>query len=444
MQILRRCTARNGGSRGAVLLLLAASIPLLIAVAAIVVDLGFLHVKRAQVQNAADSAVLAGSMELPGDRTAAVDAAGEYALLSLGEKPVSGAACGDERVCFHGGSTDVRITAPYDASSSEFMPEETIHAEVCSQRRSFFGGFFGIRRLRTCASATAAGWGTSTAGNCGLCLLDPTGTTLSQTGNGTVRVLGGGIAVNSSDSRAVRLTGSSSIMTDGTFGIVGGYSAPGGSLSPVPVPITPIADPFAGLPVPSVPGAPAPGVKISGSTSTILMPGVYSEIRSSSSGQLTLEPGVYVITDGIRLTGSPKPGNHSLFGDGVTIYFACEDYPAPCAPNEAGATFTQTGGTSVHLTPSAAGPWAGVTIFGDRNNTSGLTLTGNSDSVLHGSLYFKSGELSLTGTSGVDMSFDAVVAVGAMRKTGTSDVVIDTTAGGGEPEPGHGGSRLIG
>ena len=70
MPVLATDRARGDGSRGAVLLFLAAGIPMLIAIAAIVVDLGFLHVKRAQVQNAADSAVLAGSMELPGDRSA--------------------------------------------------------------------------------------------------------------------------------------------------------------------------------------------------------------------------------------------------------------------------------------------------------------------------------------------------------------------------------------
>ncbi len=166
---------------------------------------------------------------------------------------------------------------------------------------------------------------------CLLCVLDPAGVSFSSSGAGTVSVTGGDIVINSSDSKALELSGGGTVFTDGTLGIFGGYKASSGALTPSPIFRDPVADPLASLPVPALAGSPQPKVGASGSSDLTLAPGVYTEIVSSSSGQITLEPGVYVVTKGIKLSKSPDPGKTSLLADGVTIYFACKNYPTPCS-----------------------------------------------------------------------------------------------------------------
>jgi hypothetical protein len=187
-------------------------------------------------------------------------------------------------------------------------------------------------------------------------------------------------------------------------------------------------------------------VQISGSGDATLSPGVYSDIKSSSSGQLTLLPGVYVVTEGISLSKNPAPGKYSFYADGVMIYFACSNYPTPCADGESGATFSVSGGSTIYWTPPTSGPYQGMSVFYDRNNEGDFKLTGNSDTSFSGSVYMKSGELSLTGTSGVSTSMNSLIVVDTISKTGDSALTVNYTDG--SAPPGFGGSggerRLVG
>ncbi len=56
---------RTGNEKGAVLVLVAVSLLALLAVAALVIDLGDFRAHRRQLQTAADAAALAGAMQLP-------------------------------------------------------------------------------------------------------------------------------------------------------------------------------------------------------------------------------------------------------------------------------------------------------------------------------------------------------------------------------------------
>ncbi len=78
-----------------------------------------------------------------------------------------------------------------------------------------------------------------------------------------------------------------------------------------------------------------------GSNGSTLLPGIYSEIKNSH----TLSPGVYVLTGDITLNG-----NDLIQGDGVMLYFACSNYPTPCAAGEEGAGIKATGNGALRLT----------------------------------------------------------------------------------------------
>lgn len=48
----------------------------------------------------------------------------------------------------------------------------------------------------------------------------------------------------------------------------------------------------------------------------------------------------------------------------------------------------------MYWTPPISGPYAGVSVYYDRESTAEFAVTGNTDSVFEGSIYMKSGELS--------------------------------------------------
>jgi hypothetical protein len=441
MQPVSRWPGREAGVSA---ILVAASLLLILGMAALVVDIGSARVDRLELQNAADSAALAGAFELPGDAGAARDAAAEYAYLGVDLSAPGGVACGIDTECFDVGGYTLRVTTPYAKPGSSRPPEDVIRVQMCTAVPSSFGRVLGSTSIDVCGDAVAAATPAG-AGDCVICILNPTGTTFSSTGAGRVNVRGGDIVVNSDSSQALSLSGGGRITTDGEFGINGGFSATAGALTPVPTHHDPVADPLAHLPVPTVGGPSAGKVSISGSSNITLTPGIYSEIVSSSSGQITLQPGIYVITRQIKLSKSPSAGNVSLYAHGVMIYFACSSYPAPCAPGESGANISQSGGASVSWTPPTSGPFKGVSLFADRNNTSAITLTGSSGTSFSGSIYAKSGTLSMTGPSGVATDMDSLLVVGAFKKTGDSAINVSYDAANGPPGVGGtGGSRLVG
>src|SRR5207247_8685317 len=69
----------------------------------------------------------------------------------------------------------------------------------------------------------------------------------------------------------------------------------------------------------------------------VLSPGIYSTISNSHH----LNPGVYVITNGLTLNG-----NDLVEGDGVMLYFACSNYPSPCPAHGTVAGTTRAGITA--------------------------------------------------------------------------------------------------
>ena len=68
----------------------------------------------------------------------------------------------------------------------------------------------------------------------------------------------------------------------------------------------------------------------------------YSTIKNSH----TLNPGIYVITSDITLSG-----NDLITGTGVMLYFGCSNYPTPCTVGQTGAGITATGNGSMRLKP---------------------------------------------------------------------------------------------
>jgi len=149
-------------------------------------------------------------------------------------------------------------------------------------------------------------------------------------------------------------------------------------------------------------------INLSGSTTMTLNPGVYTGgISLSGSSSVTLNPGVYYINGG----GINMSGSTSITGNGVFIY------------NTGGGGISLSGSGAISLNPMSSGTYAGITMFQDRSNSAGATMSGGSNINNTGTFYFPSATLTLSGTSGV-AAFGAQIIAKNLTFSGTASIKV--------------------
>lgn len=144
----------RGHRRGAIVLLTAILMVLLVAVIAFVVDTGYMVAVKTQLQRAADSAALAGAatLSLPQDQVLAE--AQQIATLNIvGNKP---ATLSSQDLVFGTWDSATRTFAPSAASSNAVRV--TLRCDDSTgNNRLFFAPIFGYTKFSLQATATAAG-----------------------------------------------------------------------------------------------------------------------------------------------------------------------------------------------------------------------------------------------------------------------------------------------
>jgi hypothetical protein len=136
-----------------------------------------------------------------------------------------------------------------------------------------------------------------------------------------------------------------------------------------------------------------------------LSPGTYC--NKAWSGDVTLDPGIYILRGGQIKLG----GNGKLVGAGVTIFLM------------EGASFTSNANEVIQLSPSQIAPYAGITIFQDRDNTSALKVNGGVGSALTGFIYAPRADVFYAGNSTMTGAGDCIRIVGkTIEMTGNSAV----------------------
>jgi hypothetical protein len=245
-----------------------------------------------------------------------------------------------------------------------------------------------------------------------LCVLDlDDNAALAATAVGGITVDDGGIVVNSDDADAVLLTGGSPVRAD-QIRVVGGIDLPidGTLLPPAETGGPPVPDPLADLPTPDelpIPPTPDSIPARDITADTTLTPGVYEHITVHGGATLTLEEGVYVVTDfSFFDTGFRVLDGGRVEGDGVTIYLACGDYPASC-DGDAGTRFRLDPLSEFEVSPPTTGEYAGLSVFADHGNTRSQQLRG--EVTFPGAVYAASARLSVFVTA--DVQVDSLVVV---------------------------------
>lgn len=370
--------ARLRDERGSVLVLVAASLTVLLGCGAFVLDLGNARQTARNEQNAADAGALAGAVGLPLSASppagVAFKSAASYALETLLGQSATKIACtsGSElppgqtecyRPTVDRTRTIVYVTTPWGPDPVSADPngapaDNQIHVKVCSDVETGLARVFGVGDLRPCREATAINTLSSALPFAFGAMAESGSGTFTMSGQGNVNVTGN-VVVNSNWDNggcdvALPLSGGGNlsamaidVRAPNPAGSADAWEDCGiGSFSPQPVnsfssppfldPLCPNPnDPASCLPYPGNPGCPAPAncnsttVEAPGDT---IWPGVYDEIIVNS-GTLTMMPGLYVF----RGTGGGSKfeiNGGNVVGNDVTLFFACQSYPATCGPGD--------------------------------------------------------------------------------------------------------------
>jgi len=392
--------------RGQVLILVAAAMLVLLAVGAIVVDLGMSWMLRRHEQNAADPAALAAARWIPNFEDGGGTLYGPTGLMreeacSVAIQNGFFAAATDNTGCLPANDGDRAATLtvhyPPSASAGSYHGRRGfVEVVIRARHDSFFGRVLGQSEANVATSAVAALVPDSVDDAYSIRVLDDTATcgTMKVSGAGgsdTKVIVDGAIHVNStcgspdigldvnqcktSDSGALRTDGGGAIEAIGDIYVRGtcrgdpaSITGPGQLIEDS----TYLADPYTELIPPRFDESP-PGVCI-GVPSTPSSTGC----TFGGGGEFTLSPGIYY--GGWKITG---PDTRLELTPGIYII--------------AGGGITQTGGTIESIADPVTGQPAEVLIFStDKPNTSTVKYSDNCHAAWTNSVHCQ-GELNLNG-----------------------------------------------
>ena len=406
--------------RGNAIIVCVATLPLVIASAAIGVDTIQVSLARRQLQRAADSAAIAGAYARYQNQNVSTAVSHDLALnndVTLDGSPVvenaptTGAYAGNNRA--------VRVV-------------------LTAQRAVPFMSFFTGASMTVTTEATATS--IYQGQYCAIALETTNVTGIAVGGNATVN-LGCGMIANSPAANAVTAGGSSTIVASPMAAVGGVPSASNYASGTVLLPYSPQQpDPFSGLPTPTLPSSGC-------SNSALRVQSNDAPLTLSSSTPGYVSPGVYCFRGGINISGELNipavTGGTIVYLDGGNF-----DVGAQGVLNASGVTFVLTssnivsnpssaaqvsinGGATLNMTAPDTGTYAGVLMYQDRRAEFGTSnINGNSSTSFRGSFYFPNRELVFNGTSG--MHTECVQLIGRrLGFTGNSSINNTCPSGSG-------------
>ena len=380
--------------RGQATILTGLCIASLCGFAALSVDVGMLFRAKRVLQNAADAGAIAGAMEVPyNDYDTAAKAATAQNGITNG---VNGAT-----VIVTKASTGSKVTVSITQSAP-----------------TYFMKALSINSMNVSAKASAS---LGPGAGC-IFTLNHSGTDVGLSGNGFLTMPDCGVVIDSSASKALSLTGNSSISAK-YIGIVGSYSDSSNSpnsLTPIPVTgIAPASDPLAFENPPSYDPSSClsdPHPNPSNSQTVTIGPTdggtiCYNGLSVSGSGTVQMNPGTYVINGGFSSSGSSSITSITTSnGSGVTVYLA---------PPSGSVSLTGSG--PLTLSAPTSGTYNGILFYQDPNDTQNMKVAGSGGSVIKGIFYAPAASLSLSGATG--SVFYANMVVNTLSISGSNNIL---------------------
>jgi hypothetical protein len=380
---------RSNVRRGAVAVVAAMSLPVLIGVMALAVDGGLLMVEKRRAQIAADAAAYAALRTY--DKVQKENSGADPLIAA------SAAAVDYAGASYPSGSSATTTVALASPPARYGTADLTLRATVTSHPPRLFSGIFGGPPPVVSAESVAVR--VPTAGASVIVLHRDAQDSLAVAGSARITVPGE-IRVKSNHARAVNVNNSGHIEAK-KVKTGGGYQvSSGGSIKDAPTSVQTGADPSSiidpletTLAHPSSAGLPA-RTSPSGWNPTNpfpIQPGLYNNGLTLNSGGMnyTMAPGLYyirsgnfVVSNGVRVTGS-----------GVTVYLY-------------DGNIEIQGGEGTTLTAPTAGDYDGVVFF-QRSPKSGsgdyaphaINIANGTSNVIRGTIYAPGATMSLAGGS---------------------------------------------
>lgn len=410
IRLLKSFVASNSGSLAVVF---AISMPFLVSMAGLGVDVGDWYLQKSHLQTAADAAAMAAALDIANQQsqTHATGAAQARADENSFDSTVPGNT----------------LDVTYGTQNGNRTVQVSLHARV----RTWFVQILDNKPVY--ADATAAAQVNGSSGPfCFLALNQRAPDAITATGGATVNAQGCGAADNSANDKAFYLNGSTT-MHVGPVKIVGDFKVAGDpakfDYASIRTAASLTADPYAALKVAPFNACTASmqkggPLRIASNHSVTLWPGVYcGGIDMSGSNNVTLSPGTYVM-DGGDFTAT---GSGSLMGQDVTIVLT----------NSGGNGYGNygalrvSGNRNVLLSAPNSGPYAGLVLYQDRKAPTGTgmanTLTGTGGMTVNGALY----------TPGNTLSFGGNGAVSSFNGTPCTRIIADAISFQGNPQLGN-------
>lgn len=372
---------------GQALVLTALALIVLMLMAGLGVDVGYLRYQKQQMQKAADAGAIAGASAL---------------IYSGSAVQVINAAQNDTSANgFTNGQSGVTVTVntPPQTAGDPFQGHEGyVEVIVAQTRPTFFmrvGGVDTVNvRGRAVASALAPGSGCIYA-------LAPSGSnTFDAQGNIDISSACG-IYIDSSDSAALNTTGGAGRLYSSYIGIVGlcddgscaSWVVSQNSSGQLPVTgMAPFTDPLSNVcsTTRSCPELKPVTPCINWDGKSPVNPGTYCGISISGSGTYNFKPGVYILLGG----GLNASGSASLNGTGVTFYNTYDGMHPYGGVSIGGAVTT-------NFSAPTSGDLEGMLFFQNRSvpvGSQSSTFGGSSAQVYTGALYFPTTAVEYKGT----------------------------------------------
>jgi hypothetical protein len=426
---------------------------LLIAIAALVVDVGFVFMIHRQQQNAADPGAIAAARYIHPSPTGAADhaamqrAACFYARQN-GFFPLATTDSGCVAANDPDGTT-LTVLYPPSRNAGRFAGSlGAVEVVISRAHRLFFGGLIPIPEMGVTSSAVAA-FDTGASNSSSLIALDPSSCASGKIhGTGTIYIhplpgvtSGGYVQVNSDcssgttdnvcspSSGGLKVDSNASNFTAPMTYVVGSCQATSGTINGgLDEAAAFVGDPLSELMPPRLADLPpgrcsstgpalqpgGSGCRFSGSGLVALQPGIYYggwDIRNNVS--LELAPGMYVFAGGgVKLNaGGSITAVGGADGTPAAVMFFNTDDPST-GRGQADVDFTAT--SALTLRPIASGPYRNILIWNDgsgSNPAARISLGGQTTLDIAGTIYNPEGLVTLEGGSGVGSANTAAIQV---------------------------------
>jgi Flp pilus assembly protein TadG len=397
MNALRRFFGRESGEEGQAVVLFAIVMLAMLFIVGLAIDAGQLYSAKRSEQEAADAAAFAGAVVLyqQGTGVQAITAARTDALTN----GYSSGACllSTPGICTDAASfTTVAVYWP-PISGSYIGNTQHIEVEITRQVQTALvpaQAAFNPVRARGVAGSEPLNNGYA------IMALDRGNTcgAFTTSSNGDLHLTGGGILVNSSCSSAAmndqNNAGRFTIESPYPLDVTGNATGSWGSIG---VPVNPghnqIPDPFAGFPKPATTSLPT-------CTSLAMCqdglgnqnPGVYSVNLGGASGDLDLNPGIYILKAGMD-TG----GNAEVNAANVFLYNTYSTYPAAPGASPNCQSINLQGNSTMTLSAMTTGTWANLLVYQDPACSDEMKIGGNGTFDGTGSIYIPSAHFRFDG-----------------------------------------------